>query len=195
MAFINNFDITNPPKGAWIRQQGKAVTFGANLASPAPIFNALSSCIILTTIMVFVYSKNTFNLEISQLLDLTFIILPLTLLFNIKGLITVLFGKVEIVVDPIEVSIQSGLGLTKKKKINLEQLQEVKMHQKKQRKGSYEVILITQQGKKDITIARYLVPERRQYLLQTFLRVLEDKKQGLNSVRPDAVDLTDHLIG
>jgi len=191
MEIDENFDISQPPNGAWINQGEGELIVGATTRSFMALFMVPFMLIWSGGSLGGIYGSQIMNGEFNLFMSLFGI--PFLLGSILFWGITLMFitGKVEITLDQREGKVFTGVGkIGYTKRFDLDDITTVREKittGNKERTGT----AIALEGQKQITFGGFLSESRRYYLLKTLQKVLADKADGKSFLRPN---LMRHLI-
>lgn len=186
-----NFNIGDPPKGAWIRQGSNELIIGATTRSYMALFLVPFMIIWSGGSLGGIYGSQIMMGEFNLMMSLFGIPFLLgSILFWSIALMTVV-GKVEITLDHTDGKVFTGVGkIGYTKRFELSEIQTVRESQSSGRRGSstYSIAL---EGQRRITFGTLLNESRRYYLLKVLQKVVTDKANNRNFLTPN---LMRHLI-
>lgn len=184
----NNFDINNPPLGAWIRQEEKTLILGGSTQSLGDALMEIPFMIVWSgSSLGGLYGSQIYTGDFSLLM--TIFGIPFLIASYVFGRRALMYaaGKIEVIIDEKNLKIFNGIG--KMGRVNIYPLETIRIDVRERKGNSY---LVLQSGKNDIIDYRTeLKPERRTYLLKALQEVLDEKQNGKNFLQQD---LSEHLL-
>lgn len=198
MATTTNFN-TNNPNGTWLRQEGGTIILGSTFRSFSQVPVFLFLLFLGIGIYYFFLPEEDFPMTHSPYFmseAAAFIVKIIgaysIIVFSLIKIFFVFFGKLELRIEPWGLLIRSGLGLREDKRVSFKRIESIQIHERIIHERPYEQLLLSVKEGGNIPIAIELTPERRNYILQVLLQVLEHKKADLET--PPSLDWSDHLI-
>lgn len=186
MDINDNFDINEPPDGAWIRQESNVLVLGATTRSSEAFMSVPFMMMWSGGSLGMVYGYQIYTRDFSlwmTLFGLPFIIA--SYIFGRRALMTVC-GKVEMVLDDKNLKIFNGIARFGQTQIF--PLETVRVDIKEKNNHRYLVLL---SGKDNIFQYDLLNEAQRYYLLRAMQKVMDDKNDGKNFLKQD---LSEHLV-
>lgn len=186
-----NFDISNPPKGAWMNQDQGELVIGVSTRSPIAFFLVPFMLIWSGGSLGGIYGSQIATGQFDIFMSLFGIPFLLGSVIFWAVALMAIWGKVEITLDHSDGKIFTGIGkigLTKRFALN--DISTVKETEVRGTKGSisYNIAL---EGKDLITFGTGLNDSKRYYLFNAMKKILHDKKHNKNFLKQD---LSKHLI-
>lgn len=186
-----NFDISNPPSGAWIKQEQGELIIGVSTRSPLAFFLVPFMLVWSGGSLGGIYGTQIMEGRFDLFMSLFGIPFLLGSVIFWAVALMAIWGKVEITLDHADGKIFTGIGkLGLTKHFSLNDISSVKESQTIGNKGSisYNIAL---EGKDRISFGTGLNDSKRYYLLNAMKKILNDKKHNRNFLKQD---LSKHLI-
>lgn len=187
MNINDNFDINEPPEGAWIRQESDTLVLGATTRSLEAFFSFPLAIIMLGLASALLIGTQIYTGEFY--LSLTLFSIPFYIIsyyLIVRPAFMSVGGKIEMILDDKNLKIFSGIGRLGGTQIF--PLETVRVDIKEKNNHRYLVLL---SGKDDIFQYYQLDEAQRHYLLKAMQKVMDDKNDGKNFLKQD---LSEHLM-
>lgn len=186
-----NFNISDPPKGAWINQDQGELVLGVSTRSPIAFFLVPFMLVWSGGSLGGIYGSQIAAGEFDLFMSLFGIPFLLGSVIFWAVALMAIWGKVEITLDHSDGKVFTGLGkIGMTKHFSLNEITAVKENEVRGSKGSisYNIAL---EGKDRITFGTGLNDSKRYYLFNAMKKILHDKKHNKNFLKQD---LSKHLI-
>jgi hypothetical protein len=190
-ADLSNFDITDPPKGAWIEQHETDVQLGSTTRSVAAFFLFPFMCIWSGGSLGGIYGSQIINGEFDLVMSLFGIpfLLGSILFWGIT--LMAIVGKVVVSINSYELKVFTGVGkIGRTQRIDLDKIDHVTEQTTRGSKGSSTTTILLE-GQRNLSFGSGLSLDRRKFLLKSLQKIVHDKNNGIDFIHQD---LSQHLI-
>lgn len=190
-ADLSSFDVTDPPKGAWIEQHDTDIEIGASTRSFIAFFLVPFMLVWSGGSLGGIYGTQIINGEFSIMMSLFGIPFLLGSIFFWSLALMAIWGKIVISVDANELQVFTGIGkLGRTQRIDLDKIDKVSENTTRGSKGSSTTTILLE-GQRNISFGSGLSLDRRKYLLKALQKIVHDKNNDLDFLHQD---LSRHLI-
>lgn len=188
---LANFDITDPPKGAWIEQHDTDVELGVSTRSFIAFFYLPFMLVWSGGSLGGIYGIQLINGEFDPFISLFGIPFIIGTFFLGSLTAKAIAGKIIVKINNDTLEVFTGVGkLGRTQSVELDKISKVSEHTTRSRKGGSSTAILVE-GARNIEFGGELSLDRRKYILKALQKIVHDKENNLDFIHQD---LSRHLL-